>query len=207
MPVSPTPQLIADEIARRIIRGELSAGERLRQDYVAAEFGVSHVPVREALLKLAARGLVVSQHNKGVQVAPLDPLAQRELKLMRLALEPLTLLHSVPHLTPAQVREADRLREACDQAPDIYTWEEMNRAFHMQIYEACEMPRLLETVENMQNLAARYILVHYRSRWRPRIDTDHHGIIAAIRRRDAKGAAAILERHLQRLSQVFDPRA
>lgn len=200
MPVLPTPQLIADELARRIIRGELIAGERLRQDYVAAEFGVSHVPVREALLKLAARGLVVSQHNKGVQVAPLDPLAQRELKLMRLALEPLTLLHSVPHLTPAQVREADALRQACDQAANIYDWEELNRAFHMKIYAACEMPRLLEAVENMQNLAARYILVHYHARWRPRVDTDHHGIMAAIRRNDPKAAAAILDRHLQRLN-------
>ena len=198
MPAVPTPQLIADEIGRRIIRGELIAGERLRQDYVAAEFGVSHVPVREAMLKLVARGLVVSQHNKGVQVAPLDPMANRELKLMRLALEPLTLLHSAPHLTPAQVREADELRRACDRAPNIYDWEEVNRAFHMKIYEACDMPRLLETVENMQNLAARYILIHYRTRWRPRVDNDHHGIIAALHRKDARAASAILERHLQR---------
>ncbi len=200
MPISPTPQLIADELARRIIRGELIAGERLRQDYVAAEFGVSHVPVREALLKLAARGLVISQHNKGVQVAPLDPLSQRELKLMRLALEPLTLRHSVPHLSAAQVREADDLRQACDQAQNIYDWEELNRAFHMKIYAACDMPRLLEAVENMQNLAARYILIHYANRWRPRIDNDHHGMMSAIRRKDANTAAAILERHLQRLN-------
>ncbi|OWY13422.1 GntR family transcriptional regulator [Thioclava sp. JM3] len=200
MPAAPTPDLIADELARRIIRGELIAGERLRQDYVAAEFNVSHVPVREALLKLSARGLVVSRPNKGVQVAPLDPLAQRELKLMRLALEPLTLLHSVPNLTPAQVQQADELRQACDQASNIYDWEEQNRAFHIKIYEACEMPRLLEAVENMQNLAARYILVHYRARWRPRIDKDHHGIMSAIRRQDAKSAAAILTRHLQRLN-------
>lgn len=198
MPVTPTPQLIADEIGRRIIRGELIPGERLRQDYVAAEFNVSHVPVREAMLKLAARGLVISQHNKGVQVAPLDPMAHRELKLMRLALEPLTLLHSVPHLTPRQVADADELRRACDAAPNIYEWEELNRAFHMKIYAACDMPRLLETVENMQNLAARYILIHYRSRWRPRVDNDHHGIIAAIHRKDARAASAILERHLQR---------
>lgn len=198
MPITPTPQLIADEIGRRIIRGELIPGERLRQEYVAAEFNVSHVPVREAMLKLAARGLVVTQHNKGVQVAPLDPMAHRELKLMRLALEPLTLLHSVPHLTPAQIRKADDLRRACDQAENIYEWEELNRAFHMQIYAACDMPRLLETVENMQNLAARYILIHYRNRWRPRVDNDHHGIIAAIHHKDARTASLILERHLQR---------
>lgn len=200
MPAVPTPQLIADELARRIIRGELMAGEKLRQDYLAAEFGASHVPVREALLKLVARGLVVSQHNRGMQVAPLDPMAQRELKLMRLALEPLTLLHSVPNLTPGQVREADALRQACDQAQNIFDWEEFNRAFHMKIYEACEMPRLLEAVESMQNLAARYILVHYSKRWKPRVDNDHYGIMVAIRRHDTKAASAILERHLNRLN-------
>lgn len=200
MPHSRSPYLIAEELARRIVRGELIAGERLRQDYLAAEFGVSHVPIREALLRLVAKGLVVSRPHKGVQVAPLDPVAQKELKLMRLALEPLTLLHSVPHLTAVQIAEADALRNACDQATNIFDWEEHNRAFHLKTYEACEMPRLLETVENIQNLAARYILVHYRNRWRPRIDGDHHGIMAAIRRRDAKSAASILERHLQRLS-------
>lgn len=197
---TPSPDLIAEELGRRIVRGELIAGEKLRQDYISAEFGVSHVPVREALLRLVAKGLAVSQPHRGVQVAPLDPIAQKELKLMRLALEPMTLLHSVLHLSPVQIRDADELRHACDRAQNIFDWEEFNRAFHLKIYEGCDMPRLFETVENMQNLAARYILVHYRNRWRPRIDADHHGIMSAIRRRDAKTAAAILERHLQRLN-------
>ncbi|MTH78465.1 GntR family transcriptional regulator [Paracoccus aestuariivivens] len=195
-----SPDVIARELTRRIVRGELLAGEKLRQDYIAAEFGVSHVPVREALLRLVAKGLAVSQPHRGVQVAPLDPLAQKELKLMRLALEPMTLLHSVPNLTPDQIREADELRHACDRADNIFDWEEYNRAFHAKIYEGCNMPRLAEIVDNLQDVAARYILIHYRNRWRPRIDADHHGIMASIRRRDAKAAAAILDRHLQRLN-------
>ena len=200
MAYTPSPDLIAAELTRRIVRGELLAGEKLRQDYIAAEFGVSHVPAREALLRLVAKGLAVSQPHRGVQVAPLDPLAHKELKLMRLALEPMALAHSVPHLTPQQIREAEELRHACDRADNIFDWEEFNRAFHSKIYEGCEMPRLVESVDNLQNAASRYILIHYRNRWRPRIDADHHGIMAAIRRRDAKSASAILVRHLQRLN-------
>ena len=196
----PTSGRIAEELIFRIIRGELIAGERLRQDHIAEEFGTSHVPVREAFLRLIGKGLAVSEPNRGVRVAPLDPAAQRELRAMRGVLEPLALRHSVPHLSPVQIAEAEAARRLCDAAQNIFDWEEANRAFHGATYAGCGMPRLQEEVANLQLLAARYHLVHYKERWRPRIDPDHHAIMAAIRRRDPKAAGAVLERHLSRMS-------
>lgn len=189
---------IADALTLRIVRGELAPEARLRQDHVAEEFQVSHVPVREAFLRLIAKGLAVSKPHAGVRVAPLDQTTQREVKLMRMALEPLALLHSIPNLTQEQIAQLEHLRLACDEADDIHDWEEANRAFHMGSMAACGMPRLLQDVGDLQLHGARGMLVHYRPRWKRRADPDHNALMAAIRIRDVKAALAVAERHLSR---------
>ncbi|MNR16048.1 FCD domain protein [compost metagenome] len=117
---------------------------------------------------------------------------------MRGALEPLALMHSVPNLTQDEIGRLDDLRLACDAAENIYDWEASNRAFHLGTMAACGMPRLLEDVGNLQLHGARYMLVQYKDRWRPRPDADHRALMAAIRMRDVKAAVATVERHLGR---------
>ena len=89
---------ISDQIQHaltdQIIRGQLLPDEKLRQDHIAKTFNTSHVPVREALLRLEARGLAVSIPRRGVRVAPFNPDDIVEIKAMRLALEPVALLHA-----------------------------------------------------------------------------------------------------------------
>lgn len=182
----------------RIVRGELAPDTRLRQDRVAEEFQVSHVPVREAFLRLVAKGLAVSKPNVGVRVAPLDQAAQREVKLMRAALEPMALLYSVPNLTQGEIDGLEALRLACDAADNVYDWEAANRAFHLGTMAGCGMPRLIEEVGNLQLHGARHMLAQYGGRWAPRPDHDHRALMAAIRARDTKAAVATFERHLSR---------
>mgnify|MGYP001613185024 CR=1 FL=1 len=189
---------IADTLTVRIVRGELAPDAKLRQDHIAEEFQVSHVPVREAFLRLVAKGLAVSKPHVGVRVAPLDQAAHREVKLMRAALEPLALLHSAPNLTQDDIGQLEDLRLACDQADNIYDWEAANRAFHLGTMAACGMPRLLEEVGNLQLHGSRHMLVQYKDRWKPRPDHDHHALMAALRTRDVKAAVATFERHLSR---------
>ena len=189
---------IAEELTVRIVRGELAPDAKLRQDHVAEAFQVSHVPVREAFLRLVAKGLAVSKPNAGVRVAPLDQAAQREVKLMRAALEPVALMNSVPNLTQDEIGRLEDLRLACDAATDIFDWEAANRAFHLGTMAACGMPRLLEEVANLQLHGSRHMLVQYKERWKPRPDPDHHALMAAIRARDVQGALATAERHLGR---------
>jgi DNA-binding GntR family transcriptional regulator len=107
---------IAGEIARtlgaRIVEGELAPGAPLRQDHVAAEFGASHIPVREAFRRLEAQGLVVAAPRRGVRVAPLDAAAITEVTEMRAALEALALRHAVPRLTAADFEIAAQIGRA-----------------------------------------------------------------------------------------------
>ncbi len=82
---------IARVLTERIISGGIAPGARLRQDHIAKEFGASHVPVREAFLRLEARQLVVSEPNRGVRVTSFDIEELREVAEMRSALEALAL--------------------------------------------------------------------------------------------------------------------
>lgn len=115
---------------------------------------------------------------------------------MRGVLEPLALRHLCRIWSSVQIAEAEAARRLCDAAQNIFDWEEANRAFHSATYAGCGMPRLQEEVANLQLLAARYQLVHYKERPRPRPSRDHGGDPAAR----PKYAGAVLERHLSRMS-------
>ena len=200
---SPPKTTLSNQITKaltdQIIRGQLAPDEKLRQDHIAREFDASHVPVREALLRLEARGLVVSIPRRGMRVAPFDPSDMREIREMRLALEPVALRHAIPLMTAAQRQAAEAARLACDQAQDLITWERANRRFHHAILVACAMPRMLAEIGNLQVLSARHLLATWNSSWEERTDRDHRAIMAAIAARDADTAVSVLQRHLQRL--------
>ncbi|MDC0738456.1 GntR family transcriptional regulator [Cognatishimia sp. SS12] len=191
---------IAEVLAEQIVRGELTADEKLRQDHIAKTFNTSHVPVREALLRLEARGLAVSLPRRGVRVAPFDPSDMVEVREMRLALEPVALRHSIPVLTPEQRGAAEAARIACDTSKDIVSWEQNNRRFHLAILAGCRMPRLLAEVTDLQLLSARHLLASYSKNWVERTDRDHRAIMLAIGKRDVEAAVSVLQRHLSRLA-------
>ena len=112
---------IARVLAGRIVSGVLAPGVRLRQDHVAAEFGASHVPVREAFQRLDALGLVVTEPRRGVRVAPMDAADVLEVSEMRAELEGLALRHAAARLT------AEDFRAARAVGGDL---EAANQAFH-----------------------------------------------------------------------------
>jgi DNA-binding GntR family transcriptional regulator len=201
---SDTKMTISDQITQalteQILRGTLAGDEKLRQDHIAKSFNTSHVPVREALLRLEARGLAVSQPRRGVRVAPLDPADTQEIREMRMALEPVALRYSIPRLSSAQRQEAEDARLACDSAEDVFDWERENRRFHMAILAGCGMPRLMTEIADLQLLNARHLLAGYAKHWVQRVDRDHQSIMLAITRRDVDAAVVVLQRHLSRLS-------
>jgi DNA-binding GntR family transcriptional regulator len=194
---------IADTIyhalSERIITGELPAGEKLRQEHIARDFDASHVPVREALLRLEAHGLARSEPRRGTRVSALDPAEIREVIEMRVSLEVLALTHAFARLTPADIKAAEAARLACDAAEDMADWERLNRMFHRVILAPCAMPRLLATIDDLHIAAARHLFANWRHQWSRRTDTDHAAIVQAMTRRDAAAACDILRRHLRRV--------
>lgn len=187
------------ELSERIVTGQLPAGEKLRQDHIARQFETSHVPVREALLRLEAHGLAYSQPRRGTRVSALDPAEIREVIEMRVALEVLALTHAFARLSDTDTTAADAARIACDEATDMASWERLNRQFHRTILSPCGMPRLLAAIDDLHIASARHLFANWKHQWRPRADKDHAAIVQAMMRRDAAAGCEILRRHLRRV--------
>ncbi|WP_299985083.1 GntR family transcriptional regulator [uncultured Ruegeria sp.] len=191
---------IYQALSQQIITGDLSAGEKLRQDHIARDFDTSHVPVREALLRLEAHGLAKSEPRKGMRVTALDPAEVREVIEMRVALETLAMQHSAQNMTPAALKAADDARKACDEADSMPQWEARNRIFHRSILAPCGLPRILHAIDDLHIASARHLFAHWRPKWVQRIDTDHAAIIQALKSKDVTAASSILVRHIRRAS-------
>src|SRR5262245_8699029 len=102
------PDTIADSLRSAIVSGALPAGSALNQDRIAAEYGVSHIPVREAVRRLQAEGLVTYLPRRGAFVTELSAAEYLEIMEMREALETLALrkaIHSAGEDDVAAVRQ------------------------------------------------------------------------------------------------------
>src|SRR5438132_14032202 len=100
---------VADKLREEIIRGTIPEGAQLRQDAIATQYGVSRIPVREALRQLDAEGLIAIVPNRGAIVPALSPDDIGELFSIRALLEPEVLKLSIPHLTQEDFGEAAKL--------------------------------------------------------------------------------------------------
>ncbi|HEY4276512.1 MAG TPA: GntR family transcriptional regulator [Rhizomicrobium sp.] len=196
---------IANRISRiladRIITGALGPGAKLRQDHIAEEFGVSHVPVREAFRRLEAQGLAVSEARRGVRVASFSTAEVEEVTRMRSVLEGLALRHAAPHLTPYILDQADAINRVGDHAADINQQEEANKQFHHLLLAPCDMPRLLAEIDDLHMIGSRFLFVAEPAGWTPRADSDHHAILRHLRIGNVDQAVRTLERHVLRLTE------
>ncbi|SMX28847.1 HTH-type transcriptional repressor CsiR [Pelagimonas phthalicica] len=194
----PLSTKIAQTLAEEIIRSDFQPGDRLAQDHIAKRFECSHVPVREALGQLVTMELAEAVPRRGVRVVKLSSDDIRDIRDMRLALEPFAVSLAASRVTPAQLSEIDDLRLSCDRAQDAVSWERANRDFHLAILRPCGRKRLLKTAENLQNLSAWHFHVKWSQGWRRKSDPDHLAITLAMKKGDGPTASAVLKRHLSR---------
>jgi DNA-binding GntR family transcriptional regulator len=146
-PATSKQERVYQSVHQRILSGAYSPGYRLVIDSLAEELGVSALPVREAIRRLEAEGLVVYQPNAGPRVAPADPAQFVDSMTVLAVLEGYATALAAPHVTADDIR---RLREindamlACINTLDALRFGELNQEFHMAIYERCPNPYLVE---------------------------------------------------------------
>ena len=187
---------IARVLTQKIIAGDIPPGARLRQDHIAAEFGASHVPVREAFRQLESQGLAENLPRRGVRVTDFDMAELREVAEMRASLEALALRHAAPKITRAIIEEAEEVTRLCDTSDNVRDWEAANRQFHRMILTPCGMPRLLKTIDDLQMASARFLFAAWRQNWESRTDHDHRAILDALKKGQTDRACATLARHV-----------
>lgn len=181
-----------------ILSGAISGGTPLRQEDLAGLFGVSRMPVREALRQLEASALVTFHPHRGAVVAEVSAADVADLSTIRAALEPAALRASLPHLTTADLDLAEDLVVAMDAEPDAGRMGALNRRFHMTLYARAGMPRLLALVE--QHLAAvdRTLRFQFAALdYHDRSQEEHRALVAACRAGDAEGACRIVSAHVE----------
>ncbi|HEY4074960.1 MAG TPA: GntR family transcriptional regulator [Herbaspirillum sp.] len=194
---------IAEILCARIVRGEIEGGKALRQDHVASEFNISHVPVREAFQRLEALGLVVALPRRGVRVTTLSNESIKEMVEMRTALEMLALKYSVPKLTDAHIAQLEAAQNTCSQANSLPEWDAANCLFHGILVSECGMPRLLATLKQLMLMNSRYLFAAGLLRgWQPRSDQDHRLIIDALKDNDVDRVTQLLGRHIGTMERV-----
>ena len=196
--------VIYNALRDAIIRGEIGEGGALRQDTIAQMFRVSRIPVREAMQRLAAQGLVVSERHKGAVVASLSVEQITEIFQFRALIEPIVIEMAVPLMSEKTFAEAQGHCDAFAAETDPLRWGDLNRAFHRALYRDAGKPYFLSVIDKTNDLVERYVrLVLYFVQGMRHAVTEHQAILDACKARDAKGAAELTRRHIQLASETL----
>ncbi len=192
-------EAVLEELRRAIMARELKPGERIRQDAVAERLGVSRVPVREALKVLETEGQVAYEPHRGYKVTELDVTELEELYLMRRLLESEAIRHAVPKVDdPLLERLEDLMTQMAeaDRANDLTAFIDLNRNFHLLLYERAGMPRLFQTIQVLWQNSDSYRSVFLNDPVaRRRVQAEHRPLVEACRAGDVEAAIAVMDTH------------
>lgn len=194
-------QAIAADIRRAIIGGDLAPGQRILQEDLAAQYGTSRIPVREALRILQIDGLIVFVPNSGAWVASLDIAECVEIYMIRERLEPLALGESMTNMPSSAIADLDRLTEATAASKDMEQLLRLDRDFHLFSYSFAAMPELLRMIERYWD-NTQHFRRSYMSRLEPRdhwlLYVEHRLLVEAIRNRHRDEAENLLAAHIRK---------
>ncbi len=191
--------LVHDRLRERILSGDLPAGEAIRQDALASAFGVSKIPLREALTRLERDGLVVLAPNRGFSVSSLTTAEAEEVFALRLLIEPEAVAAASRRATEADHEATDarlRVLEAAIRSgtPDAGL---ANRLFHLSLVRPGAGRLTCSIVERLHTVADRYVRLHLdRSGRDERANVEHRAIFRAWVAADAGRVQALVRVHL-----------
>jgi DNA-binding GntR family transcriptional regulator len=196
---------VADELRRRILDGEFAAGFQLRQDALAGEFGVSRIPVREALVQLEAEGLVRILPHRGAIVSELSVGEIEELFELRTLLEPRLLRLSAPRLTADDYKQLQAILDEYGaelRAKHVSRWGELNTEFHRLLYAGAGRPRSLAVVTNLLQECDRHTRLQLSlTGGMERAEAEHAEIVRLCSVGDVGSACTLLKGHIENVGR------
>lgn len=196
-------EAVSDQLRDEILDGRLGAGSRLVETELAARFGVSRGPIRDALQELSRAGLAVDLPRRGTFVSSLTERDLSDVYVIRRAIEEAAVRLTVERATDADVAamfDAVVAAESAYEAGDLGAAWEADMAFHRTYCELSGNGRLLDLFDH---LASQTVLLmrttldsHASLAWTPPVDV-HRRIAQAIAARNGDGAAAAVGAHYQ----------
>lgn len=189
---------IVRSLREDILNGVLPPGLQIRQEALAEQFGVSRVPVREALRQLEVEGLVTSELHKGAFVSSRSLDEIEEMLDIRIGLESRALRLAIPNLTPQVVARARKILDTYDRSEDPQEWRDLNLSFHLTLYSACHRPRLVKMIEDVVLMNSHFMRTYISATvGRKDAQAEHHRLLDACAAGDAGRAVRLLETHIE----------
>jgi len=202
---------IYEALLTQLIALKIPPGEKLSIDALVRDFGVSQTPIRAALIRLEAEGLVVRKHNVGYSAAPIPSGERfRDIYDFRLLLEPAAAAMATERIKPGQrtaLVELSQEMEATMNVESVATYGRfavLDARFHEMIAEACGNELIIESLGRL------YTHMHlFRLRYHTTVTGDaikeHASILAAIQAGDAVAAAGAMRAHILASRERMEP--
>lgn len=201
-PVLPINRSTATEAATDMLRnlilsGAVQSGVALRQDELAKHLGVSRTPLREALHRLTAEGLIRLDHHKGAMVATPSISELREIYELQELLECQAAKEAVVRRNERNIAQLRVRIKELSKAKGSLDWIKYNLAFHATLYEMSEKPLLVEMITQLRNRASLYINMVARSDdSRHRAELEHVEMVEALENGDSDLLQKLVKAHL-----------
>ncbi|HDR8858484.1 TPA: GntR family transcriptional regulator [Burkholderia territorii] len=198
-----TADAVAASLREMIINGELQAGERLVERDLAERFGISRIPMREAIQRLEREGLLDIFRNRGAVVRMLSASDVQEIYDMRTLLEADAIYRSVKRLDDETLARAELVHRLLGESNVPRRQGELNREFHALLYSCCGNERQLKAIAELRSQVERYerlqatLLADT-----PSFQVEHEAILQACRERNARGARAMTVAHLDSARRI-----
>lgn len=193
-----------DQLRQQILSGQLPHGERLAEEDIAEELGISRTPVREALRRLAAEGLVDVAPNRGASVARWETTDLQEIFDLRAMLESYATQRATSRSTPELF---ETLESICAEMEETFARSkggralsalaDGNRRFHRSIITAADSPRLTSMVDSLTHVpVVMQTFTQYSPHALERSLHHHREILDAMRAGDPMWASSVMRAHI-----------
>lgn len=196
-----TSSAVTQLLRQSLDRGRWASGAPLRQEEIAAEFGVSRVPVREAMRILQGEGQISYTPHQGYFIAQLDLQELEEIRRIRELLEEEAVVKAMPNLRDEDIAamvEAYEEMEQAGTAGDISAMNAAHTRFHFALLAASGMPRMIRILRQLWDAADPYRAVyHGEEASRHTAQKQHAALLRAAKHRDTERAVKILRDHRQ----------
>lgn len=194
--------VILKYIRDAIVRGDFVEEEPIRQDEIAKLFNVSKIPVREALKRLEAEGLVEFKKNKGAIVTRISEQDLAQIFEVRLMLETKLIRLAVPNMTEKTFQQADEICSLFVDNRDVDQWTLLNWQLHDCLYVPAQRPYMLSLIHSIYNKIERYLRIQMSiSEGKIHANMEHIEIVNACKNKDVELAAQLIEQHINHVAE------
>lgn len=199
-----TQGMVLGGLRDAILSGVLAGGQPLRQDEIAEQFGVSRMPVREALRQLEGEGMVSFYPHRGAVVSDLSSHEVVEITELRSILEPSALRKAFEMLGEEEFDRAEEVLEEIDREEDLGSrWGELNWRFHATLFAPANRSRLLDVIKAQHTAYERYLRIHLVLSDYEQPQREHYELLNLCRNGEEEAATELLVHHIRDTSDLL----